>query len=464
MKRTDVRTLTRRQDLNKAVKINKSMALDMIGRMDQDRLLDQVAKNDPFLWIYRNVPNEHGKPLEFNRRPYLKDILQDFSPHIVYKKSAQVGITMCGGIAKCLYALDKLGITGIYTFPTATAVSDFSKARFRNIIHNSRYLSAKIGSIDNQGLVQVGNAFLYFRGASKDTQAISVPSDLNIHDELDFSDESIREIYSARLDASSFLWEGREQNGWEWDFSTPTLPRYGVSALYDDSDQHEWWVRCHRCRRRQRVNFFRNMRTKKKSDRFFGCLKCDKELDRTQGWWDPLSPGARIRGYHITQPMCAYVSAQRMWNQWIQAKKTPEGKRKFYNFNLGLDYEDGTETVTKTLVLSRVVESKPIRGRIYMGVDQGDLLHVVVSKVIDNVRRIIWADTIASFTHLERLIEHYEPVVCVIDSQPNHHNAKYLARTRHNVYACYYTQVNKPIQRKRVAEGHGAQGNKTFPH
>ena len=75
-------------------------------------------------------------------------------------------------------------------------------------------------------------------------QALSVPSHLNIHDELDFSDPEVRETYSSRLDAAEFEWQGEPQFGWEWDFSTPTLPKYGISALYDISDQHQWWVRC----------------------------------------------------------------------------------------------------------------------------------------------------------------------------------------------------------------------------
>ena len=428
------------------LKLTREMALELIQQIPKEELISQLADEDPFLWIYNNVPTENGTKLDFSRRPYLVDILRDFSPHIVYKKSAQVGITMCGGIAKCLYAVDNLGINSIYTFPTQRDVGEFSKGRFRHIIHSSKYLDARVGDVDNVGLVRIGDNVIYFRGTFSAKQAISVPSDLNVHDELDFSDSSVREVYSSRLDASEFKYKGKEQFGWEWDFSTPTLPRFGISALYDQSDQHEWWVRCANCRRRQRVDFFKNMRSRgkgRKIRRFFGCRKCDKELDRAKGVWIARNPEARIRGYHITQPMCEFIRADKMWDTWEKLIKTSEGKRKFYNFNLGLEYEDGSESITRGFILNKVVEGTPYPGTIYLGADQGDIIHIEITKLVDGVRRIIWLNTVNSFEELERVITHYQPRIAVIDALPNHHSARILSKRHHNVYLNYYQGKNK---------------------
>ena len=428
--------------------INKDRALRLLEQIPLDQLQEELTQYDPFIWIHKNIPTEYGSPLAFDRRPYLIDILKDYSPHIVYKKSAQVGITMCGGIAKCLFAVDTLGITSIYTFPTARDVNDFSKARFRFIVRNSRYLQSKIGDIDNAGMVRIGNSVIYFRGTWTNRQALSVPSHLNVHDELDFSDPGVRETYSSRLDAAEFDWHGEPQYGWEWDFSTPTLPKFGISALYDISDQHQWWVRCSGCNRRQRVSFFKNMRKHRKGPHYFGCLKCDKELDRTVGRWTARNPGAHIRGYHITQPMCAFINAEKLYTTWQTLKKDSKGIRKFHNFNLGIEYEDGTEALTRHLVLSRVTEGTVDNGSIFIGVDQGDILHVEVTKIIGkNIRRIIWIGTLSSFDELERLFDHYNPRVAVIDALPNHHDVLELTKKRHNVYAAYYgKEVN--LERK----------------
>ena len=429
------------------IKINKETARSLLEQIPREELLNELSNNDPFLWIYNNVPTEYGEKLDFSRRPYLVQIIKDFSPHIVYKKSAQVGITMCGGIAKCLYAVDTLKITSIYTFPTAKDVSDFSKARFRHIIHNSRYLHSRIGDIDSVGMVRFNNNAIYFKGAFTDRQATSTPSHLNIHDELDFSNSDVRQMYSSRLDAAEFMYNGEMQHGWEWDFSTPTLPKFGISKLYDESDQHEWWVKCDSCNRRQRVNFFKNMRKRRKGDKYFGCRKCDNELDRTKGEWVPRKPGASIRGYHITQPMCAFINANKMYKTYETSKHTSQGKRKFYNFNLGLEYEDSTETITRSLVLSRVTEGTVSVGPIFIGADQGDILHIVVSKLVDGVRRIIWIGTVNSFEEFEKLVIHYRARVAVIDGLPNHHNARMLSKSMYNVYAAYYAGTLK-LERK----------------
>lgn len=416
-------------------------ALRLLEQVPQENIISELAEEDPLLYIYNYVGTEFGTKLSFEKRPYLVDIIKDFHPHIVYKKSAQVGITMCGGIAKSIYAADVVGTTCIYTFPTARDVSEFSKGRFRYILRNSKYLNSLI-DVENEGLIRIRNANIYFRGTWTDRQAISVPSMLNVHDELDFSKPGVRSVYTSRLDAANFMYKGEEQFGWEWDFSTPTIPRFGVSALYEDSDQHEWRVRCTGCRRRQRVDFFRNMRSKgkgRKKKHYFGCLKCDKELDRTKGWWEARKPeNYLLRGYHITQPMCAFISAEKMHRDYEEAKKTSDGMRKFHNFNLGKEYEDATEVITRNTVLSKVVPATVDTGPVFMGVDQGNTLHVVVCKMVGNRRRYIHFGTYNSFVDIARLIDAYKPRICVIDGLPNTHNARTLSSKFINVYCCFY--------------------------
>lgn len=424
----------------KTLQLTPDQAMEILQQVPAKDLVSQFAHQDPLLYIHNYVGTEFGTQLSFERRPYLVDIIRDFSPHIVYKKSAQVGITMCGGIAKCIFAADTLGTTTIYTFPTARDVGEFSKGRFRYIIRNSHYLSSLI-DVENEGLIRIRDTNIYFRGTWTDRQAISVPSMLNVHDELDFSKPGVRSVYTSRLDAANFMYRGEEQFGWEWDFSTPTLPKFGISALYEDSDQHEWRVRCDGCNRRQRVDFFKNMRTRgrgRKLKHYFGCLKCDKELDRTKGFWQAKKPDNYTRGYHITQPMCAFISADKMNRDYTEAKKTSEGIRKFYNFNLGVEYEDATEVITREAILNRVVEGSVEQGPIFMGVDQGNTLHVVISKVVNNRRRYIYIGTHQSFLEVAQLIAGYNPHVCVIDGLPNTHNARMLTDRFINTYTVYY--------------------------
>ena len=80
---------------------------------------------------------------------------------------------------------------------------------------------------------------------------------------------------------------------------------------------------------------------------------------------------------------------------------------------------------------------------------QGDILHVEVTKMIrKNVRRVIWIGTLPSFDELERLLDHYNPKIAVVDALPNHHDVVTLTKRRHNVYAAYYGKDDIELERK----------------
>ena len=53
--------------------------------------------------------------------------------------------------------------------------------------------------------------------------------------------------------------------GWEYNFSTPTIPGYGVSDIYNKSDQKRWYITCPHCGKTQHMEFETHVveRTKK---------------------------------------------------------------------------------------------------------------------------------------------------------------------------------------------------------
>jgi len=86
-------------------------------------------KNKYFLaWVADNVFTPKGDRLDFKDHRYLIDIYEDTSKRIIIKKAAQIGITTYA-ICKALWFADTKDVSVIYTFPTATDVSDFSRAR-----------------------------------------------------------------------------------------------------------------------------------------------------------------------------------------------------------------------------------------------------------------------------------------------------------------------------------------------
>jgi hypothetical protein len=117
--------------------------------------------------------------------------------------------------------------------PTAKHVYKFSQSRFGPVIKKNLYLRRRMkGSVDNAELKSIGDSWIHFGGAQKENQAISVPADILVHDEWDFSDLDVLDTYGKRTIASKL--------DWVWRFSTPTLPGYGIDAEYAQTDQRVW--------------------------------------------------------------------------------------------------------------------------------------------------------------------------------------------------------------------------------
>ena len=407
----------------------------MANAMMNGQSLSEIQHESPIIWVVRNIMTEKAEPMSFKDRPYLVDIYKDFSPHIIVKKGAQIGLTQLS-ISKLLYVSDTRNMTSIYTFPTASDVSDFSKSRFKTIISNSKYLTSRLHNYDSQGYREIGHSKIYFRGTKSERQAISIPSDLNVHDELDFSDPDVRDVFSSRLSVSKYKWE--------WDFSTPTIPDFGIDVLWKESDKHVWVMKCERCNLRQTIDYFKNLRRRKKVGGekrwYFGCRRCDKRLDRRKGEWVSLNPKADIRGYNVPQSICPVISAGYMVSEYKKAERTGRMK-KFFNFNLGKTYESGSNTLTRKIIRSKIVPSTMEKGTaICIGADQGDTLNVVVSKITEQ-RRYTWIGKLSSIPELKDMIDHYTRTnltVCVLDAMPNHNEAVRYAESMNNLILCYY--------------------------
>lgn len=84
-----------------------------------------------------------------------------------------------------------------------------------------------------------GESVIFFKGAREGTQALSEPADMVVHDELDFSRPDTLSLYEDRTAASAY--DRKLVVG------TPTLPKFGLDALWQDSSQCEWLVKCPVC-------------------------------------------------------------------------------------------------------------------------------------------------------------------------------------------------------------------------
>ncbi len=411
-------------------------------------LLDTL---DPVSWTLRHLTTEKGEKLDYTVRPYMPEYIRDFHPHIAAKKAAQLGFTTAS-VEKLIWFGDQNAVTGIYTFPSATDVEEFSKLRFKQMIINSPYLMSRMTGVDSARSKQIGDSTFYFRGTMTERQAISVPADILVHDELDFSAPDVKETYSPRLSASKYKYI--------WEFSTPTIPNYGIDAIFRLSDKKFWFLKCTRCNTWQTVDYFRNtMPRKKKRGYYYGCKKCGKVLNRMKGEWITKYPnrtkdGRGIRGYFIPQTIAPFISADYLVSEHEKAKRGIKGEKVFYNFNLGLPFETGDTVLTREILKGRLMDEMPVFSRIYMGVDQGDILHIEIGGVsVDGRRCIFHVESTDRFGRIEELIEQYDVSTCVIDGLPNKHSAKQV-RDKYpgRVYLAYYTDAAQGLWNPRNPE------------
>jgi len=193
-----------------------------------------------------------------------------------------------------------------YTLPTKNVIKDFVVPKVNPMFESNKVMKDLL-SQDAQNLKQIGDRFLYFRGAFTERDAITVSADILVHDELDRSDQKIINMYRSRLQAS--------ETKWRWRFSNPSVPGFGVDLLYKDSDQMHWFVKCSHC------SWERYMDHEPNDDfyphyldmerKIFACGKCKKEIydvDRANGRWVAKYPKrTERRGYWISQLMALWT-------------------------------------------------------------------------------------------------------------------------------------------------------------
>ena len=424
------------------------MPLSNVSPENQEKILNlaEGTRSKYFLdWSVDHVITPKGEKLDFFDHRYLLDLYNDTSKNIVVKKGAQIGVTTFAS-NKALWFGDTHEVSIIYTMPTASDVADFSKARMMPIIQSSPHLARNVtGGIE---LKQIGNSFVYFRGAWSERQAISVDSDFNIHDEVDFSKPDIISMYKERMSHSRYKWFLA--------LSTPTIPEFGIDYLFNRSDRKEWFVRCPKCKKKQILKYPDSIKGDTKEARY-ACVYClatvTDEARRNGEWIATGDLDWDTSGYHISQMMAPWISATEILRKEESARIRPtaqlSGIKDFYNFVLGEAYGGENQPLNRDILLG-CIQNKydmELKGRnTIMGVDQGNKLHVVIyTKEKDGSIRLVHSGVYEDFEKdLPNLMDTYGVTFCLIDALPNKHSArKFALMYPAKVWLVYYNENQK---------------------
>lgn len=436
----------------------KDAKLERLNNMPKDdlpNLLEWTLKKRPFLGPAR--------PFRLDNHLYLKAIYECQDKEIILMKASQMGASEWL-VSYAIHACDMREGNVFYVFPTSTHVSDFSTARLGPAIEASSYLeqiiidgsgSGGMRGSDKIALKRIRNRFLYFRGSQVDSQGNapqlkSVDADLLIFDEVDELDSRAPAIAKKRLGHAK---EGMGNILW---VSTPTLPGMGIHEQFLDSNQKKWFIRCAACGNRQDLaiedvvlewdDMGRPLAWHGQSENraWVACRNCGAELDRlAEGEWVETNLGSDRTGFHLSK----LFSAQNQVINIVKGLDTVDEtkRREAFNQDLGLPYTPrggGLDSERLDACRREYAHGPNPHKTCYMGVDVGNVLHVVIRTLEDfetGETQQLYAGE-ASWTSIHNLVKIYRPQVIVMDALPETSKAREFQSQypRNMVWIAYY--------------------------
>lgn len=392
---------------------------------------EYLVSKSPILWLEEyKIKNERGERIDFYNHLFQYDMYLDLSPKQAVQKPAQVGETNKNSL-KSKFVANYLGLDIIYTLPTVDDVKQFVGGKVNRIIANNPILQEWTKDKDSIEQKRVGNNVIYYKGTWTEKSATMVTSDLNIYDEVDASKQDVLEQYSTRLQHSKF--------GWEWWFSHPSVPGFGINAIFVRSDQKHWFHKCSRCNKEFYLRWPEDVDIERKC---FLCAKCRQPLreeDRRKGRWVQKHLNRPISGYQISSLMCPWISAEKII-EYFQNKS----EEYFYNKVLGLPYVGRGNIVTEQTILKNCVEEENSKkGRLIIGCDTGLTQYYVVG----NKEGIFYYGKSDGYEEVEKILRGNENAILVMDAkgdltEPRRLQQKYQGR----VFLCDYRQDRKTLQ------------------
>lgn len=375
------------------------------------------------------VVSEKGDPFNYHDRPFLVDILTDFTPQIALMACAQVGKSVTFSL-KTLFAVKHLHLNVIYTMPTDTFVSEFVASKFDKIVQmNSHEFSDMRG--DNVQRKELNDRFIFFDGTESKTAGISTTADVLVHDEISRSNQPKIHQYRSRTKASKY--KGR------WLFSNPGTERDELDLEHQKSDQKEWMITCPACKDRHDLTFPDSIDLERE---IYVCKACKAPIsddvrrqgewvDKTGKVWDgTLNPYFRVSGWRISHLMCPDISVREI----VEDSKGDPAY--FNNFVLGKAYSPGDLSVSKTTILDLWTPKDLRTPNIYLGVDVGNIKHYVVR----SDKGLLKVGRFTKDSELDDIIKYWKPTSGVIDAMPNTTLSKYIVETYPFMQMSYFME------------------------
>lgn len=375
-------------------------------------------------WVQANT-SHNGQNFSFKDHEMQVQIFDDPASRLAVKKCSQIGLSelLVRKLATIMAVMRYVRV--IYTLPTRQFAMKFSKDRIDSVINQSEALKGLLqkGSDSVEQKIFVNSNAMYVTGTFGDSSAISIPANYVVNDEVDFSNLEVVGKMSSRLRHAPINPDGIR--GYHYKFSTPTLPGYGISEAFDAGSQQYYMVKCKCCNHQQAPSWYHDfiipgyddditeldknlilslMDKGLHEDAYIKCQKCGRDLmpsllDPKRRQWVATHPNRKNSSYQISPwDVPVYNTPTSILMQMPEYKRQMD----FYNFVLGLEYEDADSVFLSEIFSTRnnAVWQQPNEGftssySTVIGMDVGKICHFTVGVSFGSKLHIIYAEEIS---------------------------------------------------------------------
>lgn len=414
---------------------------------------------DAWSWAFYNKIQLVSGLFGIDGVEYQHGYMQSDARRKCVRKATQMTFTeseVIDSLHGCINRMYPRGV--LYLFPTKDDVTDFSASRFKPLItENPTTIGRYVNDTNRENLKRVGSGFLFFRSASlsrdiqkshkTSTKLKSIPTDKTVFDEMDEMDQAARGLAIKRMERSEVKKESYLAN--------PTLNDFGVDRVYEsESDRRIWDIKCSKCGKHSCLELhFPACLERLKDGRVIRlCPKCrDRELYPKDGIWVPRNPSRSdwMEGFWISHLNNIFTDPREILDTYEKLEwMKPYEVTQFWNLVMGMGHVSAENRLTIQQVFDLcsnegITNKDP--GPCYMGVDQGNDLHVVIGKrSFQKAGRLVHLGIYRNWEDLDPLMKYFQVSRCVVDALPETRNARAFAeRHRGKVYLNYYNQHQK---------------------
>lgn len=391
-------------------------------------------------WAAYSLIKLGGNTFSFKDHEYQVEPMNVLHRRVCYMKGTGGGFSQLE-ILKTLHGLIKKRFPqgALYLFPTGDDVSEYSKSRFGPLVGDNPLTIGKfVRSTDMATLKQIGDAFLYLRGArlsqsvgdsglKESSRLAGIQVDRIVADEPDKMD--IESISKARGRMGHSL---IKEEAW---ISNPTDEDYGIDIPWQLSDQRHWFRMCSCGTRTCAEEEFPNCIEKDSAGKgYVACKKCGKALavGAPGSQWVAKYPDRSVEwaGYRWSHLTSVYNDPYEVLQQY---SNPPEGNLgDIYRLRLGLPYSSREEKLRKETVLACCGPDGPMlhhQGPCAMGVDNDDSKHVVIGiRTGEDRFQVLWTGKLADSTAVYDMIHRFHVKSIIMDLRPNAESARAFAK------------------------------------